>query len=96
MVSFAWKGIRLEKNNRYGTLGFIGQLAVFAILTGVVYSALSYGAAELLEDVSYIHQCSVGFSGILFALKVVANYDEPAGSQGVTEIIINHIKLILR
>ena len=94
MVSLAWKGMKLEKSNRYGTLGFIGLLVMFAILTGVVYSVLSYAAAELLEDVSYIHQCSVGFSGILFALKVVANSEDPAGSQGVSKITVNHLKSI--
>ena len=94
MVSLAWKGMKLERNNRYGTVGFIGLIAMFAILTGAVYSALSYAAAELLEDVSYIHQCSIGFSGILFALKVVANNEDPVGSQGVSEITLNLLKSI--
>ena len=94
MVSLAWKGMKLEKNNRYGTVGFIGLLIMFAILTGAVYCALSYVAAELLEDVSYTHQCSIGFSGILFALKVVANNEDPVGSQGVSEITLNLLKFI--
>ena len=75
--------MKLEKSNRYGTVGFIGLLLMFSLLTGLVYTALSYAAADLLEDVSYIQQCSIGFSGILFALKVVANNEDPVGSQGV-------------
>ena len=83
MVSFAWKGIKLEKHERYGSFGFIFLILVFAILTGGIYTLLSYIAAEILEDPSYVRQCSIGFSGILFALKVVANSEAPVGSQGV-------------
>ena len=47
-----------------------------------MYTVLCYGAAELLDDLSYTQQCSIGFSGILFALKVVANNEESAELQG--------------
>ena len=83
MVSFAWKGMKLENRNRYGSFGFIILLCIFAIMTGVIYTLLSHVAAEILEDPSYIQQCSIGFSGILFALKVVANKDEPIDTQGI-------------
>ena len=83
MVSLAWKGMKLEKHRRYGTIGFIGLVSFFAVLTGIMYTVLSYGAAELLDDMSYAQQCSIGFSGILFALKVVANNEESAESQGM-------------
>ena len=74
--------MKLEKHSRYGTLGFIGLVSFFAMLTGIMYTVLCYGAAELLDDLSYTQQCSIGFSGILFALKVVANNEESAELQG--------------
>ena len=86
MVSFAWKGMKLENNSRYGTLGFTGLVSFFAMLTGIVYTVLSYSAAELLDDLSYVQQCSIGFSGILFALKVVTNNEESAELQGMISI----------
>ena len=75
--------MKLENNGRYGTLGFTGLVSFFAMLTGIVYTVLSYSAAELLDDLSYVQQCSIGFSGILFALKVVTNNEESAELQGM-------------
>ena len=82
MVSFAWKGMKLENHSRYGSVGFIGLISLFSIMTGVVYSVLSYGASELLSDPSYTKQCAIGFSGVLFALKVVVNNEDRADLQG--------------
>jgi hypothetical protein len=31
-------------------------------------------AADLLEDYSYMQQCAIGFSGVLFAMKVKKGY----------------------
>ena len=71
MVSFAWKGIRLEK--RFGSFGFLMLLVLLTGLTGVIYAGLCIAVAEHFKDSSFINQCAVGFSGVLFALKVLAN-----------------------
>ena len=88
MISFAWKGMKLEKHSKYGTLGFTCLVSFFAIMTGIMYTVLSFGAAELLDDLSYSQQCSIGFSAILFALKVVANNEESSELQGILSAIL--------
>ena len=82
MVSLAWKGIRLQNHGRYGSVRFVGLLSLFSIMTGIVYAILAYMAAELLDDPSYIRQCAIGFSGVLFALKVVVNNEDQTSIQG--------------
>ncbi|XP_078062285.1 rhomboid-related protein 4 isoform X2 [Mustelus asterias] len=77
MVSMLYKGITLEQ--RLGTKWFAYILTVFSALIGVVYLAVEILLAELMKDHSYKYQCAVGFSGVLFALKVVNNYDNPGG-----------------
>lgn len=63
MVSFLWKGIRLER--RLGGAWFLYLLSVFSVLSGVVYLVLETLLAELTQDQSYSMQCAVGFSGNL-------------------------------
>ncbi|KAI4887206.1 hypothetical protein NFI96_012643 [Prochilodus magdalenae] len=77
MVSLLWKGIKLE--TRLGGAWFAYLLSVFSLLTGLVYLLLEAGLTELTEDPSYSMQCAVGFSGVLFALKVVNNHYNPGG-----------------
>ncbi|XP_076349858.1 rhomboid-related protein 4-like [Tachypleus tridentatus] len=74
MISFIWKGIRLEK--RLGSLKFLYVIIVFTTLTGGCLVALSLIASELF-DVRFVDQCAVGFSGVIFALKVVTTYYWP-------------------
>ncbi|XP_041850694.1 rhomboid-related protein 4 [Melanotaenia boesemani] len=77
MVSFLWKGIRLER--RLGGAWFLYLLSVFSVLTGVVYLVLEMLLTELTQDESYSMACAVGFSGVLFALKVLSNHYHPGG-----------------
>ncbi|XP_048460803.1 rhomboid-related protein 4 [Rhincodon typus] len=77
MVSMLYKGIKLEP--RLGTKWFAYMLSVFSVMTGVVYLVLEILLEELMEDHSYKMQCAVGFSGVLFALKVVNNHYNPGG-----------------
>lgn len=63
MVSFLWKGIRLER--RLGGAWFLYLLSVFSVVTGVVYLVLETLLAELTQDQSYNMECAVGFSGNL-------------------------------
>ncbi|XP_030633450.1 rhomboid-related protein 4 [Chanos chanos] len=77
MASFLWKGIQLER--RLGGAWFAYLLSVFSLLTGVVYLLLETGLSEFMDDSSYSMQCAVGFSGVLFGLKVVNNHYNPGG-----------------
>lgn len=61
MVSFLWKGIRLER--RMGGAWFCYLLSVFSLLTGVVYLLLEMALTELTQEITYSMQCAVGFSG---------------------------------
>ncbi|XP_077578241.1 rhomboid-related protein 4 [Stigmatopora nigra] len=77
MASFLMKGIRLER--RLGSTWFAYALAVFSLLTGAIYLALEAGLTHLTEDQSYSAACAVGFSGVIFALKVLNNHYHPGG-----------------
>ncbi|KAM4628176.1 rhomboid-related protein 4 isoform 2-T2 [Polymixia lowei] len=77
MASFLWKGIQLER--RLGGAWFLYLLSVFSLLIGLVYLALEAGLTELTQDSSYSMECAVGFSGVLFALKVLNNHYHPGG-----------------
>ncbi|KAM3616038.1 uncharacterized protein V6R79_011269 [Siganus canaliculatus] len=77
MASFLWKGIRLER--RLGGAWFLYLLSVFSLLTGVLYLVLEATLTELTQDQSYSMACAVGFSGVLFALKVLSNHYHPGG-----------------
>lgn len=78
MVSLLWKGMRLER--RLGGPFFLYVLSVFSVLTGLVYLFLEAALTELTEDYSYSMQCAVGFSGVLFGLKVLVNHYFPGGT----------------
>ncbi|XP_007894454.1 rhomboid-related protein 4 [Callorhinchus milii] len=75
MVSMLWKGLKLER--KLGSNWFAYMLLVFSVVTGLTYLLLETVLVELTKDSSYTLQCSVGFSGVLFALKVVNNYYDP-------------------
>nr|DBA26070.1 TPA: hypothetical protein GDO54_010371 [Pyxicephalus adspersus] len=78
MVSLLWKGTKLER--RLGSVQFAIIIAVFSQLIGVVYVLVQLLLAECINDPSYNMQCAVGFSGVLFALKVLNNHYHPGGS----------------
>lgn len=77
MVSFLWKGTKLER--RLGGPWFLYLLSVFSLLTGLVYLLLEALLTELTQDQSYSMTCAVGFSGVLFGLKVLSNHYYPGG-----------------
>lgn len=78
MASLLWKGIKLER--KLGGAWFAYLLSVFSLLTGLVYLLLETGLTKMTEDSSYSLQCAVGFSGVLFGLKVVNNHYHPGGA----------------
>ncbi|NXP51993.1 RHBL4 protein, partial [Heliornis fulica] len=75
MVSMLWKGIMLEKKLKSRWFAYI--IAVFSVLIGVVYMVLEFMLVKILDDPSYERNCAVGFSGVLFALKVLNNHYNP-------------------
>ncbi|XP_043114189.1 rhomboid-related protein 4 [Puntigrus tetrazona] len=77
MASLLWKGIKLERKLGGPWFGYL--LSVFSLLTGLVYLLLETGLTHMTEDSSYSLQCAVGFSGVLFGLKVVNNHYHPGG-----------------
>lgn len=77
MASFVWKGMSLE--GRMGSSRFLYVLAVFTALTNTVLVVLDIALANITEDYSYIHTCAAGFSGVIFALKVLTTYHLPSG-----------------
>ena len=83
MMSLAWKGVNLER--RYGSLAFLAILILMIGLTGLVYVGLCATIAKNLKDLSYLRQCAVGFSGVLFAMKVLSN-DITDGNFGLFSI----------
>ncbi|XP_055022994.1 rhomboid-related protein 4 [Boleophthalmus pectinirostris] len=88
MVSLVWKGMRLER--RLGGPYFLYLLSVFSVLTGLVYLLLEAALTELTQDNSFSMQCAVGFSGVLFGLKVLVNHYFPGGVSSVMGIPISN------
>lgn len=79
MVSFLWKGRMLER--KLGSQHFACLLVVFTPLINIVMLLLNYVLGEhVLHDHSYFYHCAVGFSGVIFALKVLATYEAAPGS----------------
>lgn len=77
MASMLWKGISLERRLGSRWFGFI--IPTFSLLTGVVYLLLEFALAEFMDDPDFRRNCAVGFSGVLFALKVLNNHYCPGG-----------------
>uniref|UniRef100_A0A3B3S850 Rhomboid domain containing 1 n=1 Tax=Paramormyrops kingsleyae TaxID=1676925 RepID=A0A3B3S850_9TELE len=88
MVSLLWKGSRLER--RLGGAWFSYLLITVTLTTGVVYLLLAMGLSELTQDSSYSLQCAIGFSGVLFALKVINNYYNPGGVTNLMGIPVSN------
>jgi len=73
MISFLVKGKHLERT--MGSAKYFIMLILFTGLTGLSYVGLNYTLSELLQDDSYMNRCAVGFSGVIFALKVLTTHD---------------------
>lgn len=77
MVSFLVKGRSLER--RYGSKNFCLLLAVITVLTSAMYVVISVCGAHILDDPYIMKTCAVGFSGVIFALKVITTKENPPG-----------------
>ncbi|OAY73575.1 rhomboid-like protein 14, mitochondrial [Ananas comosus] len=72
MMSLLWKGIQLETS--MGSVEFASMVAALLGLSQGITLLLSKGLLLLFDyETAYYHQFAVGFSGVLFAMKVVLN-----------------------
>eukprot|EP00092_Neocalanus_flemingeri_P001620 GFUD01001727.1.p1 GENE.GFUD01001727.1~~GFUD01001727.1.p1 ORF type:complete len:545 (+),score=93.94 GFUD01001727.1:155-1789(+) len=78
MVSLAWKGLVLER--RVGSVKFLLTLIVLTVMSSTAYVGLALLGSDLLGDPSLMRQCAIGFSGVLFAMKVVNNQYQQDGN----------------
>ncbi|KAL6781524.1 hypothetical protein ACKKBG_A11510 [Auxenochlorella protothecoides x Auxenochlorella symbiontica] len=87
MSSFIWKGAQLEPV--LGTRAFLLLVAELALTSSLAYVALAAGAALLSPalGLGLMGSCAVGFSGVLFGLKVVLSA-ESAGWSSVAGITL--------
>ena len=81
MASFMWKSRTLERH--FGSAYYAYLLSVFTILSSLTYLLINFVIAEMFDSLSYFKTCAVGFSGVIFALKVVTTHLEPAGVTSV-------------
>ena len=86
MASFIWKARTLE--NYYGSGYFVYLIAVFSVLTSLVYVGINYLIVELFNSYTAAVSCAAGFSGVIFALKVLTTHLEPGGTQWIMGIPI--------
>ena len=81
MASFVWKGMSLERT--MGSPSFLYVLTVFTVLTNAVLVGLDVALANVTGNSSYMFSCAAGFSGVIFALKVLTTYNLPSASTRV-------------
>ncbi|XP_015790280.1 rhomboid-related protein 4 [Tetranychus urticae] len=75
MISFLWKGKTLEQ--RFGPFKFLYMLIIFTLSCNATYIGLYYCLSRLTGDYQYNSVCAIGFSGVIFALKVLTTYYWP-------------------
>lgn len=72
MMSLLWKGLQLETS--MGSLEFTSMVAALLGLSQGITLLMAKGLLLLFDyENAYFRQYSVGFSGVLFAMKVVLN-----------------------
>ncbi|KAF1783466.1 Peptidase S54, rhomboid domain [Phytophthora cactorum] len=69
MISFLWKGYNLEY--KLGSVRFLLTVGYLLLLCHVLVVVVALVLATGFQMPGPLHQCSVGFSGVLFALKVI-------------------------
>jgi len=74
MSSLIWKGRQLEP--LFGT----NRFAWLMIVLGIVSNILLVGLNLLLKDTQFSESCAVGFSAVLFGLKVILQHYTPEGT----------------
>ena len=74
MLSFLWKGKQLE--TKFGSNVYLLLLIALTVTTNLLYIVINILLAEIV-DYSYTYHCAVGFSGVVFALKVILAHFTP-------------------
>lgn len=72
MLSFLSKGRTLERH--FGSPYFAYLLTIFTLMTSATYVGLEVLATELTGDKQHYKTCAIGFSGVIFALKVLTTH----------------------
>lgn len=72
MVSFLLKGKTLEQ--RYGLWRFALIICAFTLLQSILFLGMQSALAWYLDEPLYRYQCALGFSGVIFALKVLTHH----------------------
>ncbi|XP_059145464.1 rhomboid-related protein 4-like isoform X1 [Physella acuta] len=85
MLSLLYKGTLLEKY--FGSLYFAYLIAVFSAVTSSTYVGIGLLLGHIQQ--SYLMSCAVGFSGVLFALKVLVTHYSPASVKVIYGIPFN-------
>ncbi|CEG43598.1 serine protease family [Plasmopara halstedii] len=78
MASFLWKGYNLEY--KLGSVRFLLTVGGLLVLCHLFVVVVALALAKGFQIPGPLHQCSVGFSGVIFALKVLLNHNSPAFS----------------
>lgn len=74
MVSLILKGAFLEP--LYGTPNFVLLIGILSAMCSSMYVSLGYALTQLTGDYGYYTSCAIGFSAVLFALKVIVICEE--------------------
>ncbi|KAJ3180586.1 hypothetical protein HDU85_003990 [Gaertneriomyces sp. JEL0708] len=76
MASLVWKGLKLERD--MGTLAFARLVAFLLVVSQALEIYIPWVLAHFTGYTSpYVYGCSIGFSSVLFGLKVILNTRSP-------------------
>ncbi|TYZ68934.1 hypothetical protein PybrP1_012196 [[Pythium] brassicae (nom. inval.)] len=72
MASFLWKGYHLE--HRLGSIRFAAAIGCLLVLAHGLVVVVAFVLVTFFDTPEPFYQCSIGFSAVLFALKVPTKY----------------------
>lgn len=75
MASFLYKGQLLER--LFGSPYFLILLSILTFSSSLMLVILGQLAAGLFDNPEYLFTCAVGFSAVIFALKVITTHYTP-------------------
>lgn len=75
MSSLLWKGLQLER--LYGSVGFGLLVGEMLVLSHAITVLLALVLAEVPSYAYMYDTCAIGFSAVLFGLKVILNHNSP-------------------
>jgi len=92
MSSLIWKGRQLEPH--FGTKKFVFLGFLLAILSNAILVGTSFIMAQLLQYEAPMYSCAVGFSAVLFGLKVIItdmSPDSPSNVMGLFDVSSKYV-----